>query len=776
MEKDIDEFGLGLEAAVGAAIDVGFAEAGIEGGVRANIGMNWNDLDGDGKIYLDELVDLFLLQPTPAPAVAVPGMCVFDARGSIDAFIRAYYDVFLFGGDSFTIANINLFQFSHACTAPGLAELTSGRSDFEDGTLLLYAGDYAEPRGTLYGDSPNEEFTINQTLDGSEPVINVVFHYLNRDGDPATTTRTFKGVERIFFSGGSGNDKITVDASVTVPVQMFGGAGNDILIGGSGPDVLAGGIGNDVLNGGLGNDRYVFANSWGVDSIIEPVGGGAQDTFDFSSVTSTLAIGAGILSVTSGSHSVNGGTDSSGAITPVQGIERILSGSGLDTLTASTVLGGGSVNVWSITGANKGSINGVLHFEGVENLTGGAQEDRFVMTAAASLTGVVNGAAGNDTLDYSGFDQSVTVNRQAKTANNISRFENIEAAVGSSSADQLIGRNVNAIWTLQGIIQGNILDSGVSTPFTFSNFENLTGGNNNDEFVIQPGGRLTGNLLGTVTTGVSDSDKVNLASHATALRVNLTGVNSGNVQAASTLVTFSSIENAQTGDGDDTFAVSHLAGLTGQTDGGPGARDTVDYSNWNTSVSINLFNGSNQMGTIAGVEDLIGGSAADTLTGNDLDNRIIGRGGADTIVGRNGNDVLIGDSAQITTLSGVITSIRLTTSGEGNDSITAGNGNNIVLGGLGNDTITTGNGNNVVAGDLVLLTLSGGVVTSIQTLNSASDGNDIINLGSGNDSVVAGAGTDSIQDSGGRNVIIETVEPSSSSMVCRSEHAVASRY
>ncbi len=62
--QDIDEFGIGVEAAVGALIDLGIAQAGIEGGVRADLAFNWNDLDKDGKIYLDELVDLFSLYPT----------------------------------------------------------------------------------------------------------------------------------------------------------------------------------------------------------------------------------------------------------------------------------------------------------------------------------------------------------------------------------------------------------------------------------------------------------------------------------------------------------------------------------------------------------------------------------------------------------------------------------------------------------------------------------------------------------------------------------------
>ncbi len=43
------------------------------------------------------MADLFLLKPTPSNENDPPGLCVFDARGSLDAFVRAYYDIALFG-------------------------------------------------------------------------------------------------------------------------------------------------------------------------------------------------------------------------------------------------------------------------------------------------------------------------------------------------------------------------------------------------------------------------------------------------------------------------------------------------------------------------------------------------------------------------------------------------------------------------------------------------------------------------------------------------------
>ncbi|GIW76740.1 MAG: hypothetical protein KatS3mg104_1803 [Phycisphaerae bacterium] len=61
-------------------------------------------------------------------------------------------------------------------------------------------------------------------------------------------------ISRISVDAGSGNDKVTVETTVTKPTSLAGAAGRDVLLGGSGNDYLAGGSGNDKLVGRLGND------------------------------------------------------------------------------------------------------------------------------------------------------------------------------------------------------------------------------------------------------------------------------------------------------------------------------------------------------------------------------------------------------------------------------------------------------------------------------------------------------------------------------------------
>jgi hypothetical protein len=65
----------------------------------------------------------------------------------------------------------------------------------------------------------------------------------------------------------AGDDEVTVESSVMVPVSIFGLGGDDVLIGGGGSDTLIGGDGNDVLagsdgidtlDGGIGDDEFLI--------------------------------------------------------------------------------------------------------------------------------------------------------------------------------------------------------------------------------------------------------------------------------------------------------------------------------------------------------------------------------------------------------------------------------------------------------------------------------------------------------------------------------------
>jgi Ca2+-binding RTX toxin-like protein len=99
--------------------------------------------------------------------------------------------------------------------------------------------------------SLNNVVTIYNVIDGNGHQVVAV----NADGlvityDPVTTTRI-----EIFTDGG--NDKVTADADVAIPLIVDTGIGNDIVTAGGGNDIVLAGDGKDVANGGPGDDVVV---------------------------------------------------------------------------------------------------------------------------------------------------------------------------------------------------------------------------------------------------------------------------------------------------------------------------------------------------------------------------------------------------------------------------------------------------------------------------------------------------------------------------------------
>ena len=127
-----------------------------------------------------------------------------------------------------------------------------------------------------------------------------------------------------------------------------------------------------------------------------------------------------------------------------------------------------------------------------------------------------------------------------------------------------------------------------------------------------------------------------------------------------------------------------LGGVGNDTlDGGLGT-DTASYSASLTAVIVSLAtNAATGEGsdTFSGVENLLGSSKGDTLTGSDTNNKLTGGGGADTEQGGLGNDQVIG-SGGADTLKG----------GDGDDAVDSKdgkNGNDSLDGGAGTDTKVT---------------------------------------------------------------------------------------
>jgi pimeloyl-ACP methyl ester carboxylesterase/Ca2+-binding RTX toxin-like protein len=106
------------------------------------------------------------------------------------------------------------------------------------------------------------------------------------------TVWTFADVERIVAFGQEGNDLMQVTESVRVPVELYAGAGNDIINGGGGPSIVMGESGNDLIVGGKG--RNLLIGGLGSDILLGLRGDDIVIADDFlrGSLFSTVQIAA----------------------------------------------------------------------------------------------------------------------------------------------------------------------------------------------------------------------------------------------------------------------------------------------------------------------------------------------------------------------------------------------------------------------------------------------------------------------------------------------------
>lgn len=181
---------------------------------------------------------------------------------------------------------------------------------------------------------------------------------------------------------------------------------------------------------------------------------------------------------------------------------------------------------------------------------------------------------------------------------------------------------------------------------------------------------------------------------------------------------------AQLFDGQDATSRTYIGNPVAFTIFDTSGNDTINLSpvraaqtinlNQNTASSVGGLRGNMLIGTGTVIENVIGGSARDTVHGNAAHNRIEGRGGNDILNGNGGRDTLLG--------------------GQGNDRLNSGVGTDRLEGGAGSDTLNGAGGND---------TLFGGA------------GDDRLSGGVGDDRLIGGDGADTFLFDRGRDVVVD---------------------
>jgi len=171
---------------------------------------------------------------------------------------------------------------------------------------------------------------------------------------------------------------------------------------------------------------------------------------------------------------------------------------------------------------------------------------------------------------------------------------------------------------------------------------------------------------------------------------------------------------------------------------GSGTADLIDLSGYSMAQVLDLNEGvfSNIGGYVgnfsiaygAVIENAIGGTGDDSITGNDAANDINGGDGADTILGGIGADTLTG--------------------GAGADSIVGGAGADSILGGNGNDTIDASDGADVVVIDPVsgsVIEATGNGAATLQILDPLATNLDPNTIQTANGATINHSGFGTIQ-------------------------------
>lgn len=480
---------------------------------------------------------------------------------------------------------------------------------------------------TLVGDTSNTTFNIGSgssigaVLDnGGIDTINVAdgtnTWLLTEFGGQLNST-TFTGIE--ILNGGSGTDDFILASSTTSVTQINGGDGINSLA------------------------AFDQANSWILNAAVSTL----NDSLQFDNIANLIGgVDVDTFFVNEGGLSFN-----------------INGGAGTDELR-----GWDQQNAWIVDDVYAGNLNGSIDFSNVENLQGGALVDEFVIAEGISIgqvaggdgndvitlgtgatavnilgeagsdrvvlgdlvsvTGVLDGGAGDtDTLDISAFTAAFEFDFLTETSNIGLSYSNFEEEILPSTGTSFFGGDGDTRWTFttensfvieKFDAEGNVIKTG-----TFSGYGTLRGGNGVNAFLLSPSGNFDGTILGS-TDGDNSLTAANLIN-----RWIIDGQNQGRLDGNSTSTIFSNIASLIGGSAADSFEIVAGGAITGTIYGGAGA-DTLVISDATATNSFQLGE-SNTVGSVAfftEIETLIGNANSDIFNFTGATDVIAIQGGA----------------------------------------------------------------------------------------------------------------------------------------------------
>ena len=339
-----------------------------------------------------------------------PNLTVGEAISTAGGFLNVGGSLVFEGGFSF---NAVAFRFLKASYSLQFVKVTLASGQFPNddsrlvnsivnsppvlasvaanGTLNVFAGSTASSRqfttsnnAATSDNSTFEEFTFASLgpTDAQNPSAGetIVVSFVGRDSINGTVVgsgqQRFQNVKSISASGGSAADDFYFDSTVGVPVNVSGGAGDDMLIhNGTGAAVLNGNDDDDIIVGGTAADTLNGGN--GADMISGAAGG---DMLNGGAGNDTLEGGPG-------NDTVNGDANDDNILWEVtEGNDTVSGGSGTDELVAS----GATMTIVGVALASPSSPTIVELMDDITVTKNGA---------SLSITAAGGGAVGTTTVE-----------------------------------------------------------------------------------------------------------------------------------------------------------------------------------------------------------------------------------------------------------------------------------------------------------------------------------------------------------------------------------------
>jgi Ca2+-binding RTX toxin-like protein len=587
---------------------------------------------------------------------------------------------------------------------------------------------------------------------------------LTDDGAGGISNEDALNFENVTGTNATG-DVLTGTSDPQVPNRIDGQGGNDSLNGLAGDDVLVGGLGADTLAGGAGTDTMSYLS----DGRTVAASPALTTTI---SLPNTLPDGDSQTQVenvqgSSGDDQITGdsatrtidGAGGNDTLTGGSGNETLIGGSGQDT-----VAGGAGIDTATYTDGRSAAVTLTLSspsagvgqpdadsFTTMETWIGGPGADRLIGSAGADN---LDGGDGTDTLVGLGGADTLGGGNGLDTAS----YETVAPAQPAAVVADLDG--VHPDGDVYASIEGLLGGDGDDTLMGDANANTLDGGPGNDTLVGKGG-------ADTLVGGVGTADIASYRERGTPL---VAAVGGGAHPDGDSFAGIEGLEGTSAADvltGDENANVlvgggggDRLVGLSGadELDGGAlgdttnadGALDLASYEDRSIPVAATLGGVNPDGDVLKDIGGLIGGSAADTLTGDAGPNPLVGGGGADTLVGGGGADALSGGALDgtpddaldtVSYADGRATGVTLDLTAQTNSDADVFSDIQAFAGSDLADTLTGSAGDDVLQGGGGDDTLTG--LAGVDTLRGQGDDDDLQAQDGIAETVDCGAGTDS---------------------------------